>query len=161
MRAWTGMESGLGVVVGPAVRRRGPRRSFTLIEVLLVLAMMVIISSVTWISLKGPMARQRVHSAADAVRGDWSLARRDAEASGQTYVFRYLVHGDRYRLGPQEDPSLTESPAGPTPGSAAPVGAGAGQRSSGVPSSAEEDELSDDSLPPPRPTRPCPRGSVS
>ena len=97
---------------------------------LLTLALVVIISGMAWIALQRPLARQRLRSAADAVRAEWCQAREDAMKSGHTYAFRYLVHGDRYHLGPQEDPSAVVSP-------------------SVAQSSSEDDALDDDPLPPP------------
>jgi len=84
------------------------RRAFTLVEVLLTMTLLVIISGVAWIALQRPLARQRLRSAADAVRTQWCQARVDAMKSGHTYTFRYLVHGDRYHLGAQEDPSQVD-----------------------------------------------------
>ena len=83
-------------------------------EVLLTLAIMVIISGVAWIALQRPLARQRLRSAADAVHTEWCQARVDAMKSGHTYAFRYMVHGDRYHLGPQDDPSAVDSSPGRT-----------------------------------------------
>jgi prepilin-type N-terminal cleavage/methylation domain-containing protein len=107
------------------------RRAFTLLEVLLTLALVVIISGVAWVALQGPLARQRLRSAADAVRSDWCQARVDAMKSGRTYAFRYLVHGDRYHFGPQEDPS----PANPS--------------ATARPSATDDEALGDEPLPPP------------
>ena len=108
MTVRTRMESRLRRVAGSAPRRLGSRRAFTLVEVLLTLAILVIMAGVTWSALQRPLARQRLHSAVDAVRTDWCQARVDAMKSGHTYSFRYLVHGDRYHLGPQEDPAQTD-----------------------------------------------------
>jgi prepilin-type N-terminal cleavage/methylation domain-containing protein len=91
------------------------RGAFTLVETLMTLAIIVIISGVAWIALARPMARQRLHSAADAVRTEWCQARVDAMKSGHTYSFRYIVHGDRYHLGPQDDPSMVVSPIATQP----------------------------------------------
>ncbi len=84
-----------------------PRRGFTLVEVLLTLALITIIAGVAWTALQRPMAQQRLRSAADAVKTGWCQARVDAMKSGHTYAFRYAVHGDRYHLGPNDDPSQT------------------------------------------------------
>jgi len=127
----TRMESSLRRAALPARRRRGPRRAFTLLELLLVLAIMVVISGVAWMALQRPLARQRLHSAADAVRTEWCQARVDAMKSGHTYAFRYLVHGDRYHLGPQENPSAADS------------------STSAQAATPDDEELGDDPLPPP------------
>ncbi len=110
--------------------RSRPRRAFTLVEVLLTMALLVIISGVAWISLQRPLARQRLLSAADAVRTQWCQARVDAMKSGHTYAFRYLVHGDRYHLGAQEDPQVDFSVVAQA-------------------LSPDEEALGDDPLPPP------------
>jgi hypothetical protein len=96
-------------------RARGPRRALTLMEVLLTLGIITIICGVTWISLQRPLARQRLQSAVDTVRTDWCQARVDAMKSGHTYAFRYLVHGERYHLGPEDDPSQFDSAAAAQP----------------------------------------------
>ena len=107
----TRMESRLPCDAGSAPRRRGPRRAFTLVEVLLTLAIMVIIAGVAWTALQRPLARQRLRSAADTVRTELCQARVDAMKSGHTYSFRYMVHGDRYHFGPQGDASQADSAA--------------------------------------------------
>ncbi|MGO9108285.1 MAG: Tfp pilus assembly protein FimT/FimU [Thermoguttaceae bacterium] len=127
----TRMESRLRGAVGPAAWPRSPRRAFTLLEVLLVLAIVVIISGLASIALKRPLIRQRLRSAVDAVRTEWCQARVDAMKTGHTYAFRYRVRGNRYHLGAQEDSSTVESSA------------------TAQPLASEEEELGDDPLPPP------------
>ena len=115
------------------IRDSRSHRAFTLVEVLLTFALLVIISGLTWVSLQSPWPAA-VASAVDAVRSQWCQARVDAMKSGHTYAFRYMVHGDRYHLGPQEDPSVAGClrPPGRTASAAA-----------------DEDKLGDDPLPPP------------
>jgi type II secretion system protein H len=97
--------------------RRNADRGFTLVEVLLVLALMAVISSFAWASLRGTLARQRLKSAVDNVRSEWCAARVDAMKSGHTYSFRYQIHGSRFHLGPQDDASSSDNPAAaPAPG---------------------------------------------
>jgi prepilin-type N-terminal cleavage/methylation domain-containing protein len=107
------------------------RNAFTLIEVLLTLALIMIISALAWMSLRGPMARQRVRAAADAVRAEWVEARVDAMETGHTFAFRYRVHGDHYRLAAQEEASA------------------AGSSAAAQPSAADKEELGGGALPPP------------
>ena len=116
-----------------------PRRAFTLVEVLLVLALLVIISGISWVALQGPLARQRLRSAADAVRTEWCQARVDAMKSGHTYAFRYRVRGDRYHLGPQGDQAAADS-------------------SAAAPAAAPDDEELGDDPPPPPVDKKLPRG---
>ena len=81
------------------------RRALTLVEVLLTLSLLVLLASITWPSLQGPMANQRLRKAADAVHVEWSRARVEAMSSGQIQVFRFAPDSDRYvlesRAGPE------------------------------------------------------------
>jgi prepilin-type N-terminal cleavage/methylation domain-containing protein len=129
------MESSLRCAAPAADARRGPRRAFTLVELLLTMALLVIISGVAWVGVQRPLARQRLRSAADLVHAEWTQARVDAMKSGHTYAFRYMLHGNRYHLGPQENPSATDSSSS---SSAAPQS-----------SAPDEEEMGDDPLPPP------------
>jgi prepilin-type N-terminal cleavage/methylation domain-containing protein len=86
-------------------------RGFTLVEVLLVLALLAIVAAMVWPALQKPFASRRLHSAADEVRTEWCQARVEAMRSGQTLAFRYQVGGDRFHMGPQNQPSLATSPA--------------------------------------------------
>lgn len=82
-----------------SVRRsaaRGLRRGFTLIEVLLVLALAVAVTAVALPALGRPWASQRLRSAADLIRAEWTRARFKAISTGQTVVFRYTPEGNRY-----------------------------------------------------------------
>jgi prepilin-type N-terminal cleavage/methylation domain-containing protein len=140
IRSRTTLESRLCPAQAQAAGRRGANRAFTLLELLLVVAIIVIITAVAGMATQGPMARQRLRAAADTVRSDWCVARDNAMSSGETYTFRYRVRGDVYRFGPDEGLSLNDlssqpgsSPAGTSPGS----------------STSSEGESSDDTLPPP------------
>lgn len=82
--------------------RGGCRKSFTLTEALLVLALVTICASVAWVSLERPLANQRLHSAGDAIRTEWCQARVAAMRSGHTYAFTYTVGGIRYHLRREE-----------------------------------------------------------
>ena len=86
------------------------RRAFTLVEVLLVLAILAVVSAIAWPALQRPFANMRLHSAADAVRSEWCQARVDAMRSGHTYAFRYEVGGEHFRLAP--DGVAPAAPAG-------------------------------------------------
>ncbi len=67
---------------------RSDRQAFTLVEVLLVLALLVVLASLSWPALTFPMANQALRSAADELRTSWSRARVAAMTSGSTYEFR-------------------------------------------------------------------------
>lgn len=74
----------------------GLRQGFTLLEVLLVLALAVAVSAVALPALGRPWASQRLRSAADLIRAEWTRARFKAISTGQMVVFRYTPDGSRY-----------------------------------------------------------------
>lgn len=88
------------------VCRKRDCRAFTLLEVLLALALLVILAALTWPSLGRPLVNQRLRLAADQVRTAWARARIDAMSSGQTYVFHYVPDGDRYVIACQVNPEM-------------------------------------------------------
>lgn len=77
----------------PARRRRG---GFTLLEVLLVLAIIVLLGALSWPALSGPLAVQRLKSGADDVRIQFVQARIDAVSKGRVFQFRFMPEGDRF-----------------------------------------------------------------
>ncbi|NLS96025.1 MAG: hypothetical protein GXX96_28135 [Planctomycetaceae bacterium] len=86
------------------MHRRSPttdRKATTLIEVLLVLALLVMLAAMTWPALDRPMADQRLRKAADRVRTAWVRARIDAMSTGRTYVFRCTFESDEYTVESQ------------------------------------------------------------
>ncbi|MBN1589789.1 MAG: hypothetical protein JW888_09760 [Pirellulales bacterium] len=83
-----------------------PRRhAITLMEILLVLAIMVLIAATTWPSLERSIADQRLKNAADTVRAEWSHARAKAMSSGTAYRFCYTPETRTYWIEPCEDDS--------------------------------------------------------
>jgi prepilin-type N-terminal cleavage/methylation domain-containing protein len=76
------------------------RRAFTLIEILLVLAVLVAIAAVSAPALRGTMRRQKLQSAADAVRADLTRAHVQAMKTGRVQVFRAEIGGRKYKLEP-------------------------------------------------------------
>ncbi len=75
---------------------RDRRRGFTLVEVLLTLALLVAITALAWPVLEQPIANQRLRKAADEITARWCGARVEAMDSGRTYVFRYTVDDGRF-----------------------------------------------------------------
>jgi hypothetical protein len=65
-------------------------------EVVLVLGLVVALTSLALPALGRPWAGQRLRSAADTVRAEFTRARVRAMSSGQTVVFRYTPDGIRY-----------------------------------------------------------------
>ena len=74
------------------------RPAFTLIEVILTLALLVIISAMAWPQLEKSFSGQRLRKAADIVRTQWTKARVEAMRTGSIRVFRYQISGNTYRI---------------------------------------------------------------
>jgi len=74
------------------------REAFTLLEIMLTLGIVVALAVLAWPALDRALVRQRLVKAADQVRAAWCRARVDAMESGQSYVFRYKVDGNRFRV---------------------------------------------------------------
>lgn len=79
-----------------------PRPGYTLLEMLLVVAMMSALAAVAIPSFQGPLADRRLRSAAEHVRAAWLTARSEAMTSGQIYLFRYEPQSNQYTIGPWE-----------------------------------------------------------
>jgi prepilin-type N-terminal cleavage/methylation domain-containing protein len=75
------------------------RAGFTLLEVLLVLAIIIIIMAVAFPSLEAWYGDTRVQAAADDVRGAWAEARARAIDTGVTYRFS-VKNSDTFRIAP-------------------------------------------------------------
>jgi len=86
------------------------RRAITLLEVLLVLALLVILSAMTWPALDRPMANQRLRKAADQVRTAWARARVEAMTTGQTFAFRCTIGENRFEIAAQAGPEAVDVP---------------------------------------------------
>ena len=71
--------------------RRKRRDGLTLIEILLVLAIVIMVAALALPAMNGTFDAQRLTRAADMVRSDWSRARVEAIRSGQEWVLS-LIH---------------------------------------------------------------------
>jgi len=78
--------------------RRSPRSALTLVEIVLVLALLVVISSVTVPLLSKSLSYTRLQHSGDLVRAAWGQARLAAMRSGESYVFRYEPKGSRFQI---------------------------------------------------------------
>ena len=74
------------------------RRAFTLLELLLVLGVLVIVSSMAWPVLDRLLTSERLAKSADRVRASWIAARTSAIESGRILAFRYEPEAGRFRL---------------------------------------------------------------
>jgi prepilin-type N-terminal cleavage/methylation domain-containing protein len=76
----------------------GLHHGLTLVEVVLVLALLVVISAISIPLLEGSLSRAALHSGGDLLRGAWAKARLAAMQSGQMYVFRFEPGGSRFQI---------------------------------------------------------------
>lgn len=84
----------LGTFAPPA------RRAFTLAEILLVMLIIVIAGAVTMPYVMDSLRRQRLKSAAETMRIEWSRAHVKAMKTGRILVFRYQMDGNQFSLQP-------------------------------------------------------------
>jgi type II secretory pathway pseudopilin PulG len=80
------------------MRNNSRRPALTLVEVVLVLALLVVISAVTVPLITGSLTQARLVHSADLVRAAWGKARLAAMRAGESYVFRYEPQGSRYQI---------------------------------------------------------------
>jgi type II secretory pathway pseudopilin PulG len=76
--------------------RLGGPTGLTLVEVMLVLALLVVIGAIATPLLEGAFTRASLQNGGDLLRAAWSRARIAAMESGQAHVFRFECHGNRY-----------------------------------------------------------------
>jgi type II secretory pathway pseudopilin PulG len=76
------------------------RAGLTLVEVLLVLALMVVFGALAWPALRYPLANQRLRAAAEQIRVEWTRARLEAIKTQTPYIFRFLPGENRYTVEP-------------------------------------------------------------
>jgi len=91
------------------MRRVGPfkhTRAFTLLEMVVVLAIVVTTTAFTWPALRKSLARGQLLDSAKLVRTVLARARLEAIESGRPRMFRYELEGRRFEVLP-----VTGSPA--------------------------------------------------
>lgn len=77
---------------------RSRRPALTLVEVILVLALLVVIGAVVTPILAGSLADARLRHGGDVLRAAWGKARVAAMQSGEPYLFRCEPNGARYQI---------------------------------------------------------------
>jgi type II secretion system protein H len=77
----------------------GDRRGFTLLEVLLVVAVMVIMAAMAYPSIEAMYGDVRLSAAGDQIRGRWADARAKAIEEGRPYRFATQPDG-QYKIAP-------------------------------------------------------------
>jgi prepilin-type N-terminal cleavage/methylation domain-containing protein len=74
------------------------QRGLTLLEMLLVLALLVIIGALVAPAMGRFMQTQQLRDSANLIRGEWARARVQAMKSGRIHVFRYEQNGSHYTV---------------------------------------------------------------
>lgn len=96
-------------------RQGTSRAAFTLLELILVLAIMVAIGAIVAPSFGEAFLRQRLQSSADRLRGDWERARLTAMKTGQTQMFSCVLGSRDYVIEPYlQGEDMTNASAGAT-----------------------------------------------
>lgn len=103
------------------------RRGFSLIELLIVIAILTVVSTFVLPSLRGPLDRGKIRSAAVSVQGAWGKARSLAIREGTVMTFRCKL-GGRYWKIERDDNQVA-------------VSVGVGDAESSTELGAEEDQL--------------------
>lgn len=81
-------------------RVRRARRAISLIEILTVLLIIVVAGAMVAPNVQNMLRRQRLKSAAESMRIEWSRAHIKAMKTGRILVFRYELNGSQYSLQP-------------------------------------------------------------
>src|SRR5262245_35950725 len=79
------------------------RSAFTLLEVMLVLAILVAVTAVAWPQIHRAYETVRLRKAADQVQEALARARVQAMSSGLPQVFRFEPNSPRYTITPVQD----------------------------------------------------------
>jgi prepilin-type N-terminal cleavage/methylation domain-containing protein len=83
------------------------RRGFTILETMLVLAVMLIIAAIAIPSIDSMYSDVKLTTAADMVRGTWADARARAAEDGVAYRFAVVPQSGRFKVSPDAE----EAPA--------------------------------------------------
>lgn len=94
---------------------RTSRAAFSLIEMILVLAILVAIGAIVAPSFNEAFIRQRLQSSADRLRSEWERARLTAMKTGQTQIFTCVPDTGGYTVEPyMSDADMLNASAGAT-----------------------------------------------
>jgi prepilin-type N-terminal cleavage/methylation domain-containing protein len=83
--------------------RQRRRRGYTLVEITLVLALIVILGAIGYPSIDAMYAGVKVEAATDAVRGAWSEAQAHAINEGRPYRFAVVPGKGNFRVAPDSE----------------------------------------------------------
>jgi type II secretory pathway pseudopilin PulG len=113
-------------------------RAFTLVEVLLVLSLIVVFGAIAWPALRYSLASQRLRSAADQIRVEFTRARLAAIKDQIPYLFRYVPGESTYSLQPAGESAVGGFVAS---GAWDVAGGGSGPRAAGTSALIQEKSL--------------------
>ncbi len=82
------------------IRGRGAYGAFSLLEMMIVLVILVVAAAVAMPAVQGSLRSQRLKSAADTLRIEWSRAHVKAMKTGRIQVFRYEMGGSQFSIQP-------------------------------------------------------------
>jgi prepilin-type N-terminal cleavage/methylation domain-containing protein len=80
------------------------RRGYTLLELTLVLAIIVVVAGLSFPSIEGMLSHYKATAAADTVRGAWTSTRSAAIDDGRAYRFAVIPGKGNFRIAP-DDPT--------------------------------------------------------
>jgi prepilin-type N-terminal cleavage/methylation domain-containing protein len=114
--------------LNPLVRRGSQDRAgakrggFTLMEIVLVLAVMVLVAGMSWPYFEAWFQSYRLQEGVDIVRTHWIKGRTHAMEEGRPYRFAWIENGGYYRLAPDDVEHWPDMPGVSTSGAGYPVG---------------------------------------
>jgi prepilin-type N-terminal cleavage/methylation domain-containing protein len=76
------------------------RRGYTLFEMLIVCALLLIVAGLSIPSIESMYSDSKLQAGVDQVRGAWASARSHAISEGQSYRFSESVNGSDFRVAP-------------------------------------------------------------
>ena len=76
------------------------RQGYTLLEVLVVMAIIVLMTAIAYPTLEAMYGNVRMTAAVDQIRGQWGEARAQAIDDGQAYRFSMMAGQGKFRLAP-------------------------------------------------------------
>jgi prepilin-type N-terminal cleavage/methylation domain-containing protein len=79
------------------------RKAFTLFELLLVMAVLIILMAVAYPSVRGWFGDTNLRGGADDVLGAWAEARAHAIDEGVNYKFAVMYGTGRFKIGPDDN----------------------------------------------------------